>query len=381
MILGRSLFSDANTLALAAGQELDNRYIQLIHEHGYSYTLIEDEGFEEITAQDALSETTRMLAESAMNQGVEKLGAAIKMREESSPITRELLEAHPDVFNVPNVDAMSRAVSSIVKDIIDRNVVLVDVFAQVARATYIYRHAVNVAALSVLVGRQFGYTSRQLRELALGALLHDFGKACLGDKMAVPKFELSGDSLERFKEHPTFGALLVQNTNPTLQAERLTILNHHEWQNGGGYPQGIRGDNQPPTRGGERAPDNIHRYAEIVAVAEAYDNLVNGNGELPTALTPANALGMILSFSHKRFNQAVCHAFSQIVSLFPTGSMVQIRQSSAFGLEGYYAVVKEQGPDPVHPILILYADPDGNRVKPKTLDFSQDRELSMKLMI
>jgi HD-GYP domain-containing protein (c-di-GMP phosphodiesterase class II) len=381
MVLGRSLFSDANTLALAAGQKLDNRYIQLIHEHGYHYTFIQDEGFEDVTAQDALTETTRMLAESAMSQGVEKLTAAVKMKEESGPITRELLEEEPDLFNVPNVDAISRAVSSIVKDIIDRNVTLVDVFAQVARSTYIYRHAVNVAALSVLIGRQFGYTSRQLRELALGALLHDFGKVCLGDKMAVPKSELEGDDLERFKEHPTFGSILVQNTNPTLQAEKLAILNHHEWQNGNGYPQGIRGDNQPPTRGGDRAPGTIHRYAEIIAVAESFDNLVNGNGEVPRPLNPADALGMILSFSHKRFNQAVCHAFSQIVSLYPTGSMVQIRQSSAFGLEGYYAVVKEQGTDASHPILILYADPDGNRVKPKTLDFGQDRELSLKLMI
>ena len=381
MILGRSLFSDANTLALAAGQVLDQRYINLIVEHGYNYTLIEDEGFEEITASDALTETTRMLAESAMNQGVAKLTAAIKLKSDAGPITMELLEANPDVFNIPNVEAMSRAVSSIVRDIIDRNVGLVDVFAQVAKATYIYRHAVNVAALSVLIGRQFGYTSRQLRELGLGALLHDFGKVCLGTNMGIPKNKIKGEDLERFKEHPTFGAILVQNTDPTLQAERLAILHHHEWQNGQGYPQNLKGDNQPPTRAGERSNSMIHRYAEIISVAEAYDNLVNGNGEVPRPLNPADALGMILSFSHKRFNQAVCHAFSQIVSLYPTGSMVQVRKSSAFGLEGYYAVIKEQGPDPAHPILILYADPDGNRVKPKTFDFSQDRELSLKLMI
>jgi len=381
MILGRSLFSDANTLALAAGQVLDQRYINLIYEHGYNYTLIEDEGFEDVTASDALTETTRMLAESAMSQGVTKLSAALKMKAEAGPITRELLEANPDIFRIPNVEAMTRAVSSIVRDIIDRNVGLVDVFAQVARATYVYRHAVNVAALSVLIGRQFGYTSRQLRELGLGSLLHDFGKVCLGEKMGVPKGKLEGDDLERFKEHPTFGSILVHNTDPTLQSERLTILHHHEWQNGQGYPQGLKGDNQPPTRSGERRETMVHRYAEIVAVAEAYDNLVNGNGEVPRPLSPADALGMILSFSHKRFNQAVCHAFSQIVSLYPTGSMVQIRKSSAFGLEGYYAVVKEQGQDPAHPILILYADPDGNRVKPKTFDFSQDRDLSLKLMI
>jgi len=360
---------------------LDQRYIDLIREHGYDYTFVEDEGFEEVAASDALTETTRMLAESAMSQGVTKLAAAIKMKEEAGPITSELLLAQPDVFNIPNVDSMSRAVSSIVRDIIDRNIGLVDVFAQVAKATYLYRHAVNVATLSILIGRQFGYTSRQLRELGLGALLHDFGKVCFGDNMAVPKGQLHGDDIERFKEHPTFGAILVQNTDPTLQAERLTILQHHEWQSGNGYPQGIKGDNQPPNRTGERGNVLIHRYAEIVAVAESYDNLVNGNGEIPRPLQPADALGMILSFSHKRFNQAVCHAFSQIVSLYPTGSMVQIRKSSAFGLEGYYAVVKEQGPDPMHPVLILYADPDGVRVKPKTLDFSLDHELSLKLMI
>lgn len=382
MVLGRSLFSDQNTLALAAGQKLDPRYIALIRDHGYQYTYVEDEGFEAVTPVDILEDTNRRLVEGALSRGVESLSEAIKMRTESAEITRAMIEEHPDVFNIPNVQEMTRAVGTIVRDIIDRNIVLVDVFAQVAKTTYIYRHAVNVAALSVLVGRQFGYTSRQLRELALGALLHDFGKVCLGEElMGSPKHELDEEDLDRFQEHPTFGSLLVQNTDPALDAERLSILHHHEWQSGAGYPQGLKGDNQPPTRSADREKGTIHRYAEIVAVVESYDNLVNGNGEVPRALNPADALGTIMSFSHKRFNQAVCHAFSQIVCLYPTGAMVQIVSSSAFGLEGYYAVVKEQGTDPTHPVLILYADPDGNRVKPRTMDFGRDKQLRLELMI
>ncbi|MBS1260853.1 MAG: hypothetical protein MAG453_00169 [Calditrichaeota bacterium] len=60
--------------------------------------------------------------------------------------------------------------------------------------------------------------------------------------------------------------------------------------------------------------------------------------------------------------------------------MVQIRESSSFGLEGYYGVVKDQGRDPARPVLILYADPNGKRVKPRTLDFSEDPELRLRVM-
>lgn len=382
MVLGRSLFSATNTLALAAGQKLDPRYIKLLGDYGYQWTYVEEDGFEDITPQDILSDTTRRLAENALHEGVDKLKHAVQMKAEAGQITSDLLSSEPDLFNIPNVDDMSHAVSSVVRDIIDRNIGLVDIFAEVASSTYIYRHAVNVAALAVLIGRQFGLTSRQLRELGLSAILHDFGKVCLGDELMIrPKHELEGDDLERYQEHPTYGSILIHNTDPSLVAERLTVLHHHEWQNGGGYPQGLKGDNLPPSRSLERGEDGIHRYAEIISVAESYDNLVHGNGEVPRPLDPADALGMIMSFAGKRYNQAVCHAFSQIVCLYPTGSMIQVQQSSAFGLEGYYAIVKEQGPTPAHPFLILYADPDGNRVRPKTLDFSNDSTLKLKLMV
>jgi len=381
MVLGRSLYSGPNKLALAAGQTLDTAFIQLLKEHGYKYAVIEQEGFETIKPQDVLSDTSRRLAESAMSESVERLQHAIKLKTVSGEITKELLQNDPDLFNVPNADDMTRAVSSIVRDIIDRNIGLVDVFAQVAQTTYLYRHGVNVSALSVLIGRQFGYSSKQLRELALAALLHDFGKVCLGNFIKRPKHDLSDEEQERFKEHPTFGAILVKNTDPELVAEQLAIWHHHEWQNGEGYPQALTGENLSPSRTTENFTEGIHPYGEIIAVAESFDNFVNGNGELPRPLDPAEALGTIMSFSHKKFNTAVCHAFSQIVCLYPTGSMVQIQRSTSFGLEGYYGVVQEQGEHPAKPILILYADPDGNRVKPKIMDFTKDKDLLLKLMV
>lgn len=381
MMLGRSLFSSANTLALAAGQKLDQRYIQLLKDKGYTYTYVEDEGFEDVSPQEVLTETTRRIAESAMETGVELLSAAIQMRHDAVEITHDMVSGEPRVFRIANSEDMSKAVAAIVRDVVDRNIRMVDVFSQVTAATYLYRHSVNVAALSVLIGRQFGFTSRQLRELAMGALLHDFGKVCLGSHMMQPKHRLSEDEYPYFTEHTVFGSLLLQNTDPTMEAERLTVLQHHEQQSGAGYPQGLKSDNSPPSRLLQVQPEMIHPYAEIVAVAEAYDNLISGNGEIDRALNPADALGHIMALSHKRFNQAVCHAFGQILCLFPTGSMVRIEQSAAFGFEGYYAVVKEQGFEPVHPVLILYADPEGTRVRAKTVDFSHDKELKLKLLV
>jgi HD-GYP domain-containing protein (c-di-GMP phosphodiesterase class II) len=381
MTLGRSLYAGPNQLALAAGSTLDPQYINLMSDHGYLYAHIEDEGFSDIKPQDILSDTARRLAESAMEAGAKALKHAVQLKSETTEITEELLKSEPDLFNVSNVDDMTRAVSSIVKDIIDKNIHLVDIFAQVARTTYVYRHGVNVTALAVMIGRKFGFTSRQLRELALAALLHDFGKICLGKMMDTPKHALEGEDLNRFEEHPTYGAILIQNTDPTMVNEQLGIWHHHEWQNGEGYPQTLAGSNISPTRDYDPESGEIHPYAEIIAVVEAYDNLVNGNGELPRPLDPADALGMLMSFSGKRFNTGVYNAFSQIVALYPTGSMVQIEKSTSFGLEGYYAVVKEQGETPNAPVLILYANPDGKRVKPKTMNFTKDSELRLKLMV
>jgi HD-GYP domain-containing protein (c-di-GMP phosphodiesterase class II) len=380
MILGRSIFSEANNLVLAAGKTLDEKYIKRFRDLGYGSVFIEEKGFESVNPMEAVSVTTRTVAERAVLDGIEKMSNAIRMKTETENISRELLQEQQKVFSLPNANELSLAVAHIVRDVIESNVTLVDVFAELTHDTYIYRHSVNVAVLSVLLGRKFGFTSKQLRELSLGALLHDVGKVCMQTILGRPKRDLEEDEIEEFKEHPVFGALIVKNTNPSLFTEYFTVLHHHEWQNGNGYPQGLTGDNQPPTRSGQRPSEKIFRFAEIVSVTEAFDNLVNGYGELPRALTPADALGTIISLSHKRFNQNVCHAFSQIVCLYPTGSLVQILDCSQPKYNGYFAVVKEQNFDSTRPVVILYADTEGTRVKPITLDFMDDPRLRLRLM-
>jgi HD-GYP domain-containing protein (c-di-GMP phosphodiesterase class II) len=380
MVLGRTIYSGLNAVLLASGQTIDDRYITLLHKHGFGYIYVEEDGFEEVNPQDVLSDVSRRIAEATIRDSFDQLRDAVRLESESAKITREFLETHADILNVPQVDEMAMAVSTIIRDIVNRSVGLVDVFAQVTQSTYMYRHAVNVVSLSVLLARQFGYTNRQLRELGLAALLHEVGKICLGDDMLLPEHMISEDDADLYREYPVYGFILMHSTNPAMKAERLAILHHREWQDGGGWPQGLRGDNQPPTRVENQENGLVHRYAEIVSVASAYDNLVNGTGELPQRLQPADALALIMALSRKCFNQAVCQVFSRIVCLYPTGAMVQIQESSSFGFEGYYGVVKDQSHDPARPVLILYADPSGRRVRPKTLDFSHDPDLRLRIM-
>ncbi len=380
MVLGRSIYSGLNAILLAAGQTLDDRYITLLHKHGFGYIYVEENGFEDVNPQDVLSDVSRRIAEATVRDSFDQLRDVVRLESEAGKITREFLEEHADILNVPQIDEMSMAVSTIIRDIVNRSVGLVDVFAQVTGGTYMYRHAVNVVSLSVLLARQFGYTNRQLRELGMAALLHEVGKITLGDDYLIPEHMIPDDEADFYREYPTYGFILMHNTNPALKAERLAILHHREWQDGGGWPQGLHGDNQPPTRIDSHEQGLIHRYAEIIAVASAYDNLVNGTGELPQRLQPADALALIMALSRKCFNQAVCQVFSRIVCLYPTGAMVQIQESSSFGFEGYYGVVKDQSHDPARPVLILYADPRGRRVRPKTLDFSHDPDLRLRIM-
>ena len=65
----------------------------------------------------------------------------------------------------------------------------------------------------------------------------------------------------RYKEHPTFGYLLLKNDTSISPMVLQTVYQHHEQQDGKGFPIGLKGDNQPPVKGSKAKKGMIFRYA------------------------------------------------------------------------------------------------------------------------
>jgi HD-like signal output (HDOD) protein len=112
------------------------------------------------------------------------------------------------------------------------------------------------ADLSVRIGRVLGLSPRSLRSLRLGALLHDIGRLALRDEVIQKASSLSLSEQSHIATHVTFGEHLVGRLLQDADVLGM-IRHHHEWYNGRGYPDNLRGDDIP-------------LGARILAVAEAF---------------------------------------------------------------------------------------------------------------
>jgi putative nucleotidyltransferase with HDIG domain len=154
-------------------------------------------------------------------------------------------------------------------------------------------HSVRVADHAAELARQLGYEGRELARIRLSGLLHDIGKVGLPPEAMRGGEDLEGDCLAAYRSHPERGARYARVAVGAQVAEAIRA--HHERWDGGGFPDGIAGEDIPMA-------------ARIVAVADAYDRLrcsVNANG---VPLSPAECLEQLRAGAGAQFDPTVVEA-------------------------------------------------------------------------
>jgi len=113
-----------------------------------------------------------------------------------------------------------------------------------ANDPYTHGHSYRVSRYALRVGRELGLSARDLEILEYGALLHDIGKIAIEHEILLKKERLSEQEFLTLKQHPTIGADIVENLK-FLREAAVLVRYHHEQPNGGGYPEGLKGDQIP----------------------------------------------------------------------------------------------------------------------------------------
>lgn len=121
----------------------------------------------------------------------------------------------------------------------------------------LFEHSGNVCLLSLALGCALNFNRKQLRELGLGALLHDLGKVFMVDLMRKDG-PLNKEEWERTKQHPQLGYDVLRKQFDVSLLSCHVAFQHHERLDGSGYPRGLRGE-------------DIHDYAKVCAVADYWD--------------------------------------------------------------------------------------------------------------
>jgi HD-GYP domain-containing protein (c-di-GMP phosphodiesterase class II) len=247
-------------------------------------------------------------------------------------------------------------------------------------SSYQYDHSIDVMLLSVLLGMAYNYNYHELLQLGTAALLHDIGKAVIPAIAQKNELDFSLDERILYREHPVFGSILFEKSTEGDFMERAAILQHHERQNGNGYPLRKVGANLPPTQSKQTDPFRIFRFAEIIAVANSYDNYVSPRpGHHPVA--PEVALNLVNEESGSILNSHIVQKLNEIINIYPAGSVVKILGCGERDLAGFSGAVKNYNKLNRRLELILLQDASGQELTPQLKVFENDPKLKVEMKI
>ncbi len=126
-----------------------------------------------------------------------------------------------------------------------------------AKSKWTAGHAERVTKYAVAIGKEMGLEEKSLKELEIAGLLHDIGKMETYIDLLDKKGELTVEEIELIRHHPVKGAEILSPIKQ-LKDVILAVKNHHEFYDGTGYPDGLKGVEIP-------------FYARILTVADSVD--------------------------------------------------------------------------------------------------------------
>ena len=193
----------------------------------------------------------------------------------------------------------------------------------------------------------------------------------------------SAKTRDLYNEHPTFGYLLLDNSGGKITPMETQIVNqHHELQDGSGFPIGLKGQNQPPVK--TVNPDSkgrIYRLAEICCVVNAFDNMVY-NPTKSKQLSQGQALKQMILDSGRLYNKNVVQTLLKVVPYYPVGISVKVINIIDPLLIGYLGVVAKINEQDINkPVIVLIKDKFQKRIKPIILDTSKLKHIELEVMI
>ena len=173
-----------------------------------------------------------------------------------------------------------------------------------------YAHGLSVAIYMVALGRHLGLPIDILERLGSVGLLLDIGKTRLPREVLQKEGRLSSVELETMKNHVQIGLDILKNT-PNMHPDIMEgIAQHHERENGSGYPAGI-------------SKDNLGLFGRMAAITDTFSAMTNPR-PYAKAIPAYQALHTMSNWGKEYFHAPLVEQFIHAIGIFPVGSMVEL---------------------------------------------------------
>lgn len=182
------------------------------------------------------------------------------------------------------------------------------------REPYLDGHAVKVAEHAARIAQRLRLPIYEVKRLRHAALLHDLGRPAVPLEILLQRSPLSEEEFERVKSHPLEGASRLEEVS-YLSDMAEAVRHHHEYYDGGGYIDGLKGETIPLS-------------ARILAVADAYDAMVHPR-PWRDAKTHEAALAELRENAGRQFDPEIVEHFIASLQAEGTGAEQRAERRAA----------------------------------------------------
>ncbi len=294
-IIAQDVYGNDGVLLIKKGSMFREQYIPRFIDAGVQEIFVEDNGTmtpqtintirKSLNIQDVIHEKTRTHAQNQIKKTMMKFKSVSNS----------------------DVQRIGKIVEDMIEQILDKKDFVFALTQLRSVDDYTYQHSVNVGVLSLIIGIDLSLTKEELKNLGMGAILHDIGKIMIPEEIIKKPSKLTLEEFAEVKKHTEYGYEILVQTDIEEEAARIA-LHHHEKYDGTGYCRGLRNTKIP-------------LFARIVAVADVYDAMSNDR-VYQKRFMPDKVFREITHLGDKHFDTEIMETFARHINIFPTGTGV-----------------------------------------------------------
>ena len=248
------------------------------------------------------------------------------------------------------VDEAAQLVDDIVDKLLSDDHVTLHLMNGKSEFEDIYFHCLNVSVIAMMIAQAKKLEAQKIKEVAFAALFHDMGKVKVPSAIVRKQTPLSEPEKNYLKLHTKYGLDIANNMESFPESARTVIAQHHELNDGSGYPEGLKGE-------------QIDELTQIISVANAYDNLCHSNVPSEQKI-PYVALSHLYKNCKNLYNNENLNILIKFMGIYPPGTVVQL-SNDMVGL-----VISVNARNILFPNVLIY-DPSVPRTQAPIIDLAE----------
>jgi HD-GYP domain-containing protein (c-di-GMP phosphodiesterase class II) len=250
-----------------------------------------------------------------------------------------------------------RVIQEIVEDILEDE----DIFSAMSTLRifddYTFTHSVNVALLSMCIGKRIGLSKKALERLGTAAIFHDLGKIEVPRGLLNKPGKLTEAEFEKIQKHSLNSARLIVKLRAARDRKAQILLppfEHHLKYDLSGYPR-------------TNWKNPITLFGRIITIADVYDAITSARVYRATTLSPDRALGRMLQGAGVDFDPIILKVFINMLGVYPVGTLLKF-DTNELGLVKQTSE-EDFGARPI--VVLLIPDGRGGYQKGSTVDLTE----------